>query len=175
MVHLLSEFAFSIHLGDIGGDVLKAVLTVAATIATDRTVSYLAIGRELRRNLRGSWVSWWQTKAVGAEYPQEVHERVHVRISWWRRKVVITNRGSAGSASVFEAYGVVKDERFVGYYVSEKGDDGVSILTISPNRDFMYGYWMGESFDQSRAMGEMVFGKSEAKLKMGIDELRRMS
>lgn len=171
----LAQFLLSIRLGDIGEDLLKAIITVAATLAADRTISYLAIGRELRRNLRGSWISWWQTKAVGTGYPQEVHERVFIRISWWRRKVVITNRGSAGSASVFDAYGVVKDDRFVGNYVSAKGDDGVSILTISPNRDFMYGYWMGESFDQSRAMGEMVFGKSEAKLKMGIDELRRMS
>lgn len=163
-------------------DIHRTVLAIAGsvvdaleTFVMDRTITYLYQKRRLHSNLSRTWNSWWETKAEGKGYPHNVSESVEIYVSWWRRKVVITNRKKPGSVSVFTAMGTIHQDRFIGQYLSDKNDDGTSMLTISPNQDYMYGFWMGESFDQREAMGKLAFGIDDQALERAKTKLAKVA
>jgi hypothetical protein len=70
------------------------------------------------------------------------------------------------------AEGEIVDGQIVGQYRSAEGDDGAFMVTISPDHRFMYGFWMGASFDVARSLGKLAYGISDGDLDAAREKLK---
>ena len=151
--------------------ILVGCLIAMAVFITNRTLLYLGFRRAFKRVTKKPWLSRWETKANAATTVNTVNEEVKLSISWLRGRVKISNRRSPGSKSIYDAFGNLRGQHLIGRYISDDGADGTFMLTISPDHSYMYGFWMGKSFDEPAAVGKLVLAIDQTALANAIEKL----